>query len=145
VVRWRRALPLKITGSIGSRTWHVVDPESLSQALGWRDSFGGGIFFLEPDDADYPLLCMRVSGDVADIIFYPADDHPGFRCLGGDGLPEGGMTTLVYEGCDPGDGEEEPNRFIVPFAKARAVAMDFLRDWRMSEAAFWLDLEEFGP
>jgi hypothetical protein len=83
---------------------------------------------------------MRVSGNVADIIFYPEDGHPGFRCLGGEGLPEGGWTTLLYEGSDPTDGEEEQNRFIVPFAKARDVASDFLRELRMSEAVTWLDL-----
>ena len=113
--------------------------------LDWRDSVGGAIFFLEPDDASYPLLCMRVSGDVADIIFYPEDGHPGFRCLGGEGLLEGGWTTLMYEGCDPSDGEEEPNQFIVPYVKARAVASDFLRDLKMSEAVSWLDLVGPGP
>jgi hypothetical protein len=137
--------PLIITGSIGSRTWRVVDDRGLSDVLGWRDFLGGAIFFLEPDDADYPLLCMRVSGNVADIIFYPTDGHPGFRCLGGEGLLEGGMTTLVYEGCDPADGEAEPNRFIVPFAKACSVASDFLHELRMSEAESWLDLEGRDP
>ena len=136
---------MKITGNIGSRTWHVVDAGGLLDALAWRDSVGGAVFFLEPDDAAYPLLCMRVSGDVADIIFYPADGHPGFRCLCGEGLPEGGMTTLVYEGCDPGDGEAEPNEFIVPFAKARAVALDFLDELRMSGSLSWLDLEGADP
>lgn len=113
----------------------------LSDVLGWRDSVGRAIFFLEPDDADYPLFCMRVSGNVADIIFYPVNGHPGCRCLGGEGLPEGGMTNLVYEGCDPSDGEVEPNRFIVPFSKACAVASEFLHELRMSEAESWLNLE----
>jgi hypothetical protein len=50
------------------------------------------------------------------------------------------MITLRYEGCDPSDGEAEPNRFIVSIAKARAVASDFVRNLRMSEGASWLDL-----
>jgi hypothetical protein len=117
-----------------------VDAGGLWDVLGWRDSAGGAIFFLEPDDASYPLLCMRVSDDVADVIFYPEDGHPGFRCLGGEGLPESGWTTLKYEGCDPSDGEKEPNRFILPFAKGCSVASDFLRELRMSESVSWLDL-----
>jgi hypothetical protein len=138
-------MPLRITGAIGSRTWHVEDAAGLSAALGWRDSVGGGIFFLEPDGAHYPLLCIRVGGDVADVLFYPEEGHPGFRCLGGVGLPKGGMTTLMYEGCDPADGDVELNRFIVPFAEACAIATDFFREGRMSESVSWLDLDESGP
>jgi hypothetical protein len=131
---------MRVIGNIGSRTWQVKDIDGLMDVLTWRDSLGGGIFFLAPDDVEYPYLCMRASGDVADVHFFPKEGRCGFRCLGGEGLPEGGLTTLLYEGCDPGSGEETPNEFILPFAIACRVAAEFLSSGRMPEGESWFDL-----
>jgi len=98
------------------------------------------MFWLTPDDERYPALAIRVSGHLAHVHYFPRDGHPGFRCLGGDGLPEGGETTLVYQGCDPATGEETPNEFIVPFATALSLGEDFFRSKRMSEAVSWFEL-----
>jgi hypothetical protein len=118
----------------------VDDDKSLEGALAWRDDRGGGIFWLTPDEERYPALAIRVSGDVADVHYFPRDGHPGFRCLGGHGLPEGGFATLVYQGCDPGSGEQTPNEFVVPLETARSVAKDFLHSKHMSEAVSWFEL-----
>jgi hypothetical protein len=99
-----------------SQTWRVDDDKSLEAALAWRDDRGGAIFWLTPDDREYPALAIRVTGDLADVHYFPLDGHPGFRCLGGDELPEGGLTTLLYPGCDPTAGEETPNEFVVPLS-----------------------------
>jgi hypothetical protein len=55
-------------------------------------------------------------------------------------LPEGGLTTLVYPGCDPASGEQSPNEFIVPFETARSVAKEFFRSMQMSKAVSWFEL-----
>ena len=122
------------------KTWRVNDDKSLEAALAWRDDRGGGAFFLAPDQEEYPLLLIRISGDVADVQYYPQDEHPGFRCLGGDGLPEGGTTRLVYEGCDPADGEEEHNDFIVPTKTALAVAREFFGSQQLPKSVLWFEL-----
>jgi hypothetical protein len=122
------------------QTWQAEDDESLEAALAWRDDRGGGLFWLTPDEEKYPTLAIRVSGDVADVHYFPWDGHPGFRCLGGHGLPEGGWTTLVYQGCDPAGGEETPNEFIVSFDTACSVAKEFCRTRKMSEAVSWFEL-----
>ena len=77
---------------------------------------------------------------MADVHYFSRDGHPGYRCLGGGGLPEGRSTTLVYRGCDPTDGEQVPNGFIVPFDTARTVAREFFRSGRMSDAVSWFEL-----
>jgi hypothetical protein len=118
----------------------VEDEKSLDLALSWRDDRGGGIFWLTPDAATHPVLAIRVSGDVADVHYFPRDGHPGFRCLGGDGLPTVGLTTLVYEGADPATGEETPNEFVVPVETARAIAREFFRTKQMSLAVSWSEL-----
>jgi hypothetical protein len=120
--------------------WLVNDVEDLKVALTWRDSRGGAWFWLSPENAEHPLLCIRITGDLADVIFFPEEGHPGFRCLGGEGMLEGEYTTLVYEGCDPRAGEETPNEFIVPLSTAYSVASEFLRSERRSEAVSWLEL-----
>ena len=122
------------------RTWDVKDAMGLDAALMWRDERGGGTFWLSPDEARYPALAIRVSGDVADVHFFPRHGHPGFRCLGGNGLPEGGFTTLLYERADPATGEQTPNEFIVPFETARTVAREFFHTLQMSAVVSWFEL-----
>jgi hypothetical protein len=114
------------------RTWDVQDVAALEKAFAWRDSRGGAGFWLAHGSDRYPTLAIRISGDVADVHYFPHDGHPGFRCLGGEGLPDGGMTTLVYDGCAPFSGEDTPNEFIVPFSKAWELAKEFFRTKPMS-------------
>jgi len=66
---------------------------------------------------------------VVDLAVVDELDEP---VLGGDGLPEGGLTTLVYQGADPGTGEQTPNEFVVPFETARAIAREFFRTEQIS-------------
>ncbi len=98
------------------------------------------MFWLSHGDQEYPCLGIRVTGDFADVHFFPHNGHPGFQCLGGEGLPVDEMTTLVFEGCDPTTGEESPNEFIVPFSTALSIATEFLLHRRMSDAVSWFEL-----
>jgi hypothetical protein len=50
------------------------------------------------------------------------------------------MTTLVYDGADPGTGEETPNEFILPVESAVLIAEEFRRTQQMSEAFSWFEL-----
>jgi len=89
---------------------------------------------------NYPVLAIRVTGELADVTFLPEQGHPGCRCLGGEGLPRHASTMLVFNGCDPADGEETANKFVVPFETACSVAMDFFQKKQMSEAVAWFEL-----
>jgi hypothetical protein len=122
------------------RTWEVDSEEALKAALVSRDSRGGAEFWLSQAGQKYPCLAVRIGGTLCDVHFFPEDGHPGFRCLGGEGLSPDGMTKLVFEGCDPGDGEQIPNRFVVPFTKALSVARVFFRAGIMSDAEEWFEL-----
>src|SRR5262249_30175044 len=115
-----------VSGDSRCELTEAVRRAKLRTSRAWtqRDDCGGGIFWLAPDEERHPALCLRVSGDVADVHYFPRDRHPGFRCLGGNGLPKGGLTTLVYRGADPETGEQTPNEFVVPFDTARAIAKE---------------------
>ena len=98
------------------------------------------MLWLSPDGAQYPAMALRISSGVADVHYFPHDGHPGFRCLGGDGLPAGGMTRLVYQGADPATGEDTPNEFVVPVELVGEVAAEFFRSQQMSAAVSWFEL-----
>jgi hypothetical protein len=124
-----------------TQSWQVSNAKELAAALTSRDEKGGALFYITPDDAQrYPSLAIRVTKDYADVHYFPFDGHPGFRCFGGVGLPENGWTNFVYQGCDPGTGEETPNAFINPFAIACTIAEEFLRSGQRSESVEWLEL-----
>ena len=121
------------------QSWRVENENELDDVLARRDSRGGCVFWLTHDD-EFPCLCIRISGDVGDVPFFPHEDHPGFRCLGGQGLPEGEWTTLLFNGCDPGHGEETPNEFVVSFSAACLIAKEFLVNAKLPANFSWLEL-----
>lgn len=137
VTRRRRAL-VRVNGH--RRTWEVADQPGLAEVLAWRDERGGAMLWLTPDEGRYPALALRISDRVADVHYFPRDGHPGFRCLGGDCLPAGGVTRLVYEGADPATGEDTPNEFIVPVELAGKIAAEFFRSQQKSAAVSWFEL-----
>jgi hypothetical protein len=122
-------------------TWHANDARSLAEILRRRDSKGGGQFWISAMDDRFPCLALRVSGDLADVHYFPEEGHPGFRCLAEqDLLDERDAIPFVYCGCDPASGEEVPREFVVPFMVALAVATEFLSTRQLPEAARWLEL-----
>lgn len=122
------------------KSWQADDVESVQDALAWRDKRVGALFWLAPDHENFPTLAIRISGEIADIHYFPQEGHPGFRVVGGDGLPEGEMSTLVFDGCDPASGEETPNEFVVTVETAGVVATEFFQSKQMSETVGWFEL-----
>jgi len=120
----------------------VDDAAMLEAALSDRDSRDGAWFLLGDSDRSYPQLSITVSGNAADVHYYPRDGHAGFRCMAAwDQLADAdGFTTFVYEGCDPSSGEQVPNEFVVPFPVAIAVAKAFLATRGMYPSVEWFEL-----
>jgi len=50
------------------------------------------------------------------------------------------MTTLVFDGCDPGSGEDTLNEFIVPASMVCDIAAEFFRTRQMPTCVQWLQL-----
>src|SRR5262249_40075546 len=105
--RWRlrgqRAAKIAANGVAAMRIeghrigWEAHDEPALEAILRRRDGRGGALFWLSDEARSFPCLALRVSGDSSDIHYFPHEEHAGFRCLGGQDLPPGGTTTLVYE------------------------------------------------
>jgi hypothetical protein len=112
---------LRVVG--GDQLWAVEDVNGLRDVLAWRDDCGGAELWLSREAA-FPALVIRLSGDWATVTYFGKEGHPGFRCLGGNGLPKKESTTFVSRGCDPPTRVVEPNEFVLSSEAACAIACD---------------------
>jgi hypothetical protein len=122
------------------RGWDAHDEAGLEQVLRFRDAVGGALFWLVHDDHRHPSMAIRISGNLADVHYFPDEGHPGFRALAEPAALGARTTTFIYEGCDPATGEETPSQFVVPVSKAIDVAKDFHRTGARSSAVSWFEL-----
>jgi len=91
---------------------------------------------------EFPVVAIRVSGELADVHYFPFKGHPGFRALASPSASQssGQSITLIYEGCDPSTGEESPVEFIVPIDTAIDLAKEFHRTGTRPVGASWFEL-----
>ena len=129
---------MKIEGN--HRTWQIEDEEALEKILAFRDERGGAQFWLSPTNAEWPCLAIRISGNHGDVHYFPTERHAGFRRLSGQGLSDGGFTKLEFDGCDPSDGEESPNAFILSFQQIVDIARNFFCSGTILDFEKWLAL-----
>jgi hypothetical protein len=123
------------------RHWQVATEAELEAVLRFRDSVGGAQFWLSADDEDFPLLAMRITGDVGDVHYFPAEGDPGSRALATlEGLDTDQTVLLRYEGADPASGEMTPRRFLLPFATLVNVARSFLQVQSLPTSVAWFEL-----
>jgi hypothetical protein len=123
------------------RHWQVATEAELEAVLRFRDGVGGAQFWLNADDEDFPALAMRVTGDVGDVHYFPAEGEPGWRALAILEGPEKGQTILLrYEGADPASGELTPPQFVLPFATLLDVARSFFRVQSLPASVAWFEL-----
>jgi hypothetical protein len=122
------------------KQWSVEVASDLVAILSQRDDLDGAAFWMSNGKTAYPLLAIRISSSLADVHHFPNSGHPGFRCVGGEGLPSNGTTTLRYRGCDPASGEEIENEFVVSFERVRLIAEEFFHSSQMAATATWVEL-----
>ena len=125
------------------REWRAADEVALEEVLRFRDRAGGGLFWLRPDDGSYPAVAIRISGDLADVHYFPLAGHPGFRALASPSrrpIYGGATATLVYEGCDPSSGEESPTEFVIPVDTAVSLGREFFRTGTRPSSTPWFEL-----
>lgn len=118
----------------------IENEDALEKALSMRDGRGGAHFWLSPGGTSYPSLSARICGNIGDIHYFPLMGHPGFRRPAKDAPSRDGFTMLVYEGCDPKDGEATPNEFVITFQEIVEVAKDFLQSGEIRDLDLWLEL-----
>ena len=108
-------------------------------ALSKRDHAGMNSFWLSHGTEKFPAINMMVNGDLAYLLYFPDDDHPGYASVGNlPHLPRGGITNFFH---DPGG---EPfdilNEAVVPFSDAMKVAHEFAVSKQMPKCIPWNSL-----
>ena len=129
---------MKIEGH--HRKWDAQDEDTLERVLELRDDVGGALFWLTHDGDGYPALTIRISGDMADVHYFPGEGHPGFRALAESPARNGQASIFVYDGCDPMAGEETPSEFVLHASTAMNLAKDFYRNRTRSSFVSWFEL-----
>lgn len=127
-----------LAGPQGARRGESV--EALHDELARRDARGGAHWWLSAQDAGFPCLAVTLTGSVGEVHFFPRAGHPGFRGLGGVGFEEGASTRLFHEACDPWEGIDTPDSFILGRQLIAEIADCFFRTQSMSQALPWLEL-----
>ncbi len=96
-------------------------------------------FWIYHEPREKPLLLILVNNKIANLHYFPDDDHPGFHSIGKmPSLPVDRSTVFFMNGLK--EREEVPNDAIVPFADAMTAAKEFLVSTRLPPSIKWFEL-----
>jgi hypothetical protein len=129
----------KMIAYLGHESIPIREKNDLKDVLNRRDRKNGLEVWFSESPNSFPCIAVRISPPWCDILFFPHDGHPGFRCLSNDVLDEG-ETMFLWQGCDPGDGELVPNEFVLPVDDAHDIVWHCMIDRVPSTTRRWHEL-----
>jgi Immunity protein Imm1 len=96
-------------------------------------------FWLYHEPRKKPLLLILVKNQLANVHYFPDEEHPGFASVGDmPSLPANGFTLFYMR--SPKEEEYISNDLIVPFADALAAAKEFLANTALPPSIEWFEL-----
>jgi len=96
-------------------------------------------FWISHDDQQRPVISLLVKEDLATLIYFPSEDHPGFIPVGGiEGLS--GTDCTTFRGDTIEQGLEVPNSQVIQFASALNVAEEFFKSKSLPKSIDWTEL-----
>jgi Immunity protein Imm1 len=100
---------------------------------------GVNSFWIYHQPREKPLLLILVNNQLANLHYFPDEEHPGYASIGNvSSLPARGNTVFFMN--SPKEEEEVPNDAIVPFAAALAAAKEFLVSTKLPASIEWFEL-----
>jgi hypothetical protein len=122
-----------------SSIFNASNENDVERILLKRHGEGVNAFWIYHEPREKPLLLVLVNNKIANLHYFPDDDHPGFHSVGNiPSLPVHGSTAFFMNG--PKEREEVPNDAIVPFADAMAAAKEFLKNAKLPPSIKWFEL-----
>jgi hypothetical protein len=117
----------------------VTTRPEIEAALSRRDNAGMNSFWLSHGTEKFPAINIMVNGDLAYVLYFPEERHPGYASVGNlSHLSRGGITNFFH---DPGG---EPfdirNEAVVPFSDAMKVAQEFSTSKHLPKCIPWNSL-----
>jgi hypothetical protein len=120
-------------------TQNVETTDELRAVLAKRFEVDGALvnsFWIALGSA-FPLMCIVVKDDLANVWYSDSEDSPGANSVGSvQGLPDGGGTRFYLD-------EERhwvPNESIITVSDAILAAEEFLLTGTRPKSLRWLDL-----
>ena len=96
-------------------------------------------FWLAHGDERNPTLALLVNGNLSTVTYFPTQSHPGFvPSQGMDGLDKDGTSTFSIDRIE--NKSEVLNAQVIPFARALAVAQEFLLSNELPRCLDWTEL-----
>jgi hypothetical protein len=96
-------------------------------------------FFLHHEPRENPSLWILVNNQLANLHYFPDEEHPGYASIGDlPLLPADGFTIFFMR--SPKEEEYISNDLIVPFADALAAAKEFLVSTAFPPSIEWFEL-----
>jgi hypothetical protein len=119
--------------------WQVTSPADIEAALRRRHGAGRNAFWLTHGSNKSPAIYTMVRGDLAYVLYFPKDGHPGFASIGTvPGLSPGGDTSFYPS--DSNETLEILNEAVVRFADALKVAQEFAISPALPKSIQWCEL-----
>jgi hypothetical protein len=113
--------------------------DGVEKILLKRYTKGVNAFWLYHESRKKPLLLILVKNQLANLHYFPDEEHPGFASVGDmPSLPTDGFTMFFMRNLK----EEEyiSNDLIVPFSDALAAAKEFLASTELPRSIEWFEL-----
>ncbi len=119
--------------------WHVTSPADVEAALRKCHGAGRNGFWLSHGSNKSPAINIMVMGDLAYLLYFPEDKHPGFSSMGTvPGLRPEGVTSFFPDDTD--ETFEILNNSVVRFEDALKVAQEFAVSPTLPKSIQWLEL-----
>jgi len=119
-------------------TTHAASLRDVETAINKR--FGGvNSFWLSHDDEKSPALSMLVRDDLAYLLYFPNDSHPGFASVGDVTELKRGESTIFFLDT-PQQEQEILNEFVIHFSKAVEVVKEFFASKDRPRTIQWFEL-----
>lgn len=116
----------------------VKNEQELEEFLTRRFDRGVNGFFLTHELRN-PSLSILVKGELATLLYFPKERHPGFRSIGSvHGLDPEGTTTFFLD--RKNEEQKILNDAVVPLADAISVAKEFFSSSALPHSIKWFEL-----
>ena len=118
----------------------ATERDEIADALSKRRPGEANEFWLSHGEERFPAICVFVRRDVASLIFFPREGHPGFTPSGNPlGLPAGGSQVFLT-GVSGKEELKVPNEAVIPFDRAVDVAVEFAKTQELPKSIRWFEL-----
>lgn len=111
----------------------------LKRILKIRYGDGLNTFIMGNQDEPYPCLNLSVNGDLANVIYLSKGDHPGYQSIGINNGLDMNLTTMFCMGSVT-ELYAFSNKYVISFAQAFEVAIEFFETGRMPKCIEWFEL-----